>query len=83
MDSVSIADAQMHLSELVDRVEAGETIEITRDGRTVARLEATNKPSPDRRKVDVASLRALTDSLPYQEQSAGDFIRAMRDSDRY
>ena len=30
MDAISLADAQAHLSELVDRVEAGDSIEITR-----------------------------------------------------
>ena len=31
-------DAKTHLSQLLDRVEAGEEIEITRRGRPVARL---------------------------------------------
>ena len=36
--TVSLADAKSHLSELVDRAEAGEEIRITRRGRPVARL---------------------------------------------
>jgi hypothetical protein len=28
-------------------------------------------------------LRALTESMPLQTEAAGDFVRAMRDSDRY
>jgi prevent-host-death family protein len=35
---VGLFDAKTHLSELIARVEAGETITITRHGRPVARL---------------------------------------------
>lgn len=80
MDVVSLADAKAHLSELVDRVEAGDTIDITRRGKPVARLTAVDQP---RRRVDAAELRALTDTMPLQEVGAADFVRMMRDEDRY
>ena len=38
MDTVSLAHAKAHLSALIDRVEAGETVTITRRGKEVARL---------------------------------------------
>ena len=38
MDVINLADAKAHLSELVDRVEAGGSIAITRRGKPVARL---------------------------------------------
>jgi prevent-host-death family protein len=38
MDSVGIRDLRQRASELVRRVEAGETIEVTDRGRPVARL---------------------------------------------
>ncbi len=44
MDAISLADAKAHLSELVDRVEAGASIGITRRGKPVARL----RPWPGR-----------------------------------
>lgn len=80
MTTVSLADAKAHLSELLDRVEAGDSIEITRHGKTVARLTAAKRP---RQPIDVDHLRRLTESMPEQAESAGDFIRAMRESDRY
>ena len=40
MDAINLADAKAHLSELVDRVEAGDSIDITRRGKPVARLTA-------------------------------------------
>jgi len=80
MDVVNLADAKARLSELIDRVEAGETVEITRRGRPAARLVP-----PDRRlkKLDAATLKAFTDGLTPQKQSAVDLIREMRDLSRY
>lgn len=80
MDRVSLADAKARLSELVDRVERGDSVDITRRGKLVARL---TPPAEARKKVDPTALKALTDSMPFCEQGAGDFVRAMRDSDRY
>jgi prevent-host-death family protein len=80
MKHVNLADAKARLSELVDLAEAGETVEITRRGKPAARLVP---PEPTKKKVDVNALRALTASMPPQQESAGDFIRRMRDSDRY
>ncbi len=79
MDAISLADAKAHLSELVDRVEAGASIDITRRGKPVARLTAAAGP---RAPVDAALLRSLTDALPPQA-SAADLVRAMRDGDRF
>ncbi len=80
MDTIKLADAKAHLSELVDRVEAGDSIDITRRGKAVARLTAVSKP---RKPVDAAKLRALTSALPAQTQSAADLVRSLRDDDRY
>jgi prevent-host-death family protein len=79
MSAIDLADAQAQLSDLVDRVEAGDTIDITRDGKPVARLTAAVKP---RKKIDIAELRALTETMPENPESAADLVRAMRD-DRY
>lgn len=80
MDTVNLADAKAHLSELLDRVEAGDSIDITRRGRPIARLTAVSKP---RKKIDAAKLGALTSAMTPQTQSAADFVRELRDSDRY
>lgn len=79
MAAISLADAKAHLSELIDRVEAGDTIDITRRGRRVARLTAVAAP---RKPIDRAALQALTEATPPQSQGAGDLVRAMRDGDR-
>jgi antitoxin (DNA-binding transcriptional repressor) of toxin-antitoxin stability system len=69
--SFSLANAKAHLSELVERVAAGESI---------AQLVSIQKP---RKPIDIEALRALTDSMPKQKEPARKFIRRMRDDARY
>lgn len=80
MDMINLADAKAHLSKLVDRVEAGDTIDIVRRGKPVARLTAVAMP---RKRIDANLLQSLTATLPPQDQSAADLVRSMRDGDRY
>jgi prevent-host-death family protein len=80
MDGISLADAKARLSELIDRVEAGDTIDITRRGRPVARLTAVARP---RKRIDLAMLQALTAAMPKQDERASDLVRSMRDGERY
>jgi prevent-host-death family protein len=80
MNTINLADAKARLSELVDRVEAGDSIDIARRGKPVARLTAVARP---RKRIDLALLQSLTATLSPQSQSAGDLVRSMRDGDRY
>jgi prevent-host-death family protein len=80
MDKVNLADAKAHLSELIDRVEAGDSIDITRRGKPVARLTAVARP---RQRIDAALLQSLTATMPPQTPSAASLVRSMRDGDRY
>lgn len=80
MDTIKLADAKAHLSELVDRVEVGDSIDITRRGKPVARLTSLARP---RKRIEVALLQALTATMPLQTVSAADLARSMRDDDRY
>ena len=79
MNAINLADAKAHLSELVDRVEAGDSIEITRRGKPVAQLTAVARP---RQRINTILLQALTATMP-QTEGAADLVRTMRDSDRY
>jgi prevent-host-death family protein len=80
MNAVSLAYAKTHLSELVDRVEAGDSIDITRRGKPIARLSAAARP---RKRIDAALLQSVTAMMPPQEESAADLVRFKRDGDRY
>ena len=79
MNPVNLAVAKAHLSELIDRVEAGDSIDITRRGKPVARLTTVSTP---RKAVDAALLQSLTAGMPPQTQPAADLVRSMCDGDR-
>jgi len=57
-----------------------DAVTITRRGKTAAQITAIKQP---KKPVDAAALIALTEIMQFQQQSAGDFIRRMRDEDRY
>jgi prevent-host-death family protein len=80
MRRVNLSEAKAHLSEPVERAAAGEPVCITRRGEPVAQISAVATP---RKRIDIAALRAMTDAMPMQAESAGDFVRRMRDEDRY
>lgn len=80
MSAVTLAEAKAHLSELVERAAAGETVSITRRGKPIAKITPLDEP---RKPVDVAMLRAITEKMPPQTESAGEFMRRIRDEDRY
>jgi prevent-host-death family protein len=50
----SIYEAKTHFSALVERARAGEEIEITKNGRVVARLAPVPIPRPQRKLGDLA-----------------------------
>lgn len=78
MQTVSLADAKAHLSQLIELVEAGEEVTITKRGRPVVRIIAS---APARQQLP--SLAELRAKLPRQKQASGEFIRKLREGDRY
>ena len=80
MRKVNLAEAKAHLSELVTAAATGETVCILRRGKPVARLDSSRMRT---QRIDPSRLRAITDAMPMQVESAGDFIRRMRDDNRY
>jgi antitoxin (DNA-binding transcriptional repressor) of toxin-antitoxin stability system len=86
MGVVKVDEIKDQVEDLLTRVEAGETILIERDGKTVARIspaeiEASEKKAAD--KIDIGPLREFTRSQTMQQEDSGDFIRKMRDEARY
>ena len=80
MKQVNLADAKAHLSQLVAQAAAGEPVCILRRGKPVAQLTAVNV---GRKRIDPSALQAVTDAMPRQPESARDFVRRMRDDERY
>jgi len=75
--SVSVTEARRQWSKLLVAVEAGESVIITRYGKPVAHL---TPPKGAARLPEGARLRA---SVPPMRESAGEFIRKLRDDERY
>ncbi len=74
MSTVTLAQAKTHLSHLLDQVEAGEEIVITRHGQPVARISPVEKP-----KHPVKSLAEFRSRMPRWRKSSAELLREMRD----
>ena len=83
MTDFSMTEAKARLGELVKRAAAGEPIRITKRGKVVAEITVLIRSVVrPRQRIDVEALERLTADMPMQEESAGDFVRRMRDEDR-
>ncbi len=74
MRQVTVAEAKAQLSSLLDAVERGQPVVITRRGKAIAELvprQAVRDLLPQ--------LQALRDSLPHQATSGVETMRALRD----
>jgi prevent-host-death family protein len=81
--SVGAYDAKTRLSELLDRVERGEHIVITRHGKPVARLVPEGGHDRAAARAAVARLFALGEQLARRGIDLSDEeIRALRDEGR-
>lgn len=76
MVSVSLVHAKAHLSELLDRVEAGQEIVITRRGKAVAHMSAVVRP---RKPLPLEDLAEFRESMPRLRRPATELLREIRD----
>jgi prevent-host-death family protein len=60
METVGAFEAKTHLSSLLERVENGESITITRHGNPVARLVPVARRDPERIREAVERLKAFS-----------------------
>lgn len=74
MVTVSLAHAKAHLSELLDKVEAGEDVIIARRGRPAVRLSAAAPP-----KLPLRPLGAFRARMPRWRRSSALLLREMSD----
>ena len=82
MLTVNLAHAKAHLSELLDKVEAGEEVVITRHGRAAARLQPVLRPKrPLAEMLD--ELAAFRATMPHWGTDSATLVRQMRDDERY
>lgn len=77
METVGAFEAKTHLSALLERVERGESITITRHGTPVARLVPVERRDPERIKRLIDRFEAIG-----QEQTLNGDWREFRDAGR-
>jgi prevent-host-death family protein len=79
MRSVSLAAAKAGLSALLDAVEAGEEVRITRRGKTVARLVPDHSTSEVAPQAWAERLKRFQQELPALSSSGVALVRALRE----
>ncbi len=80
MLTVNLAHAKAHLSELLDKVEAGEEVVITRHGKPVASLRQAVQPKEP---LPLDELEAFRARMPPWSKDSAMLVREMRDDERY
>ena len=76
METVNLAHAKAHLSELLDKVEAGEEVLITRRGQAVAHMSPVARPKTPLPLEELAAFRATMPRLP---RPSAELLREARD----
>jgi prevent-host-death family protein len=76
MSTVTLAKAKENLSSLLNQVEAGEEVVITRRGHAVARLLPVEKP-----KKPIESLAGFRSQMPRWRKPSANLLRDLRDED--
>jgi prevent-host-death family protein len=76
MVTVNLAQAKAHLSELLDRVEAGEEVVITRRGQAVGHIMPATRPKKRLPLKELAEFRA---TMPRLRRPSAELLREARD----
>ena len=76
MVTVNLAEAKAHLSELLDKVEAGEEVVITRRGHAVARILPAQCP---KKLVPLQELSTFRASMPRLRRPSAELLHESRD----
>jgi prevent-host-death family protein len=79
MVTVNLVQAKAHLSELLDKVEAGEEVIITGHGRAVAHIHPVSRPKHPLMLDDLAAFRA---TMPHPRRPSAALLREVRDEGR-
>jgi prevent-host-death family protein len=80
MGAFSVAEAKAQLSAIIEMVEAGETVTITKRGKPVVKMVPANA-LPIKPKMDLEELRRFRATIPPLKISGAEMIRRMRDGE--
>ena len=78
MHAMSLAHAKAHLSELLNTVESGEEVVITRHGRPVVRVLPAN---PLKQALPLQRLAELRQQVPARQGSSAALLPELRDTE--
>lgn len=78
MERINVRQAREQISQILDRVEAGEEVTIMRHGKPAARIVGA-----DTKAVEFPSRRGLRAQIPTMDRPASDEVRELRDNERY
>jgi prevent-host-death family protein len=78
MVTVNLVKAKAHLSGLLDRVEAGEEVIITRHGRPVAHIHPISRAERPLRLDDLTAFRT---TMPQLRRPSAELLRQVRDEE--
>ena len=78
MRSMSLAQAKARLSELLNTVESGEEVVITRHGRPIARVVSA---SPLKQALPLQRLAQLRQQIPAWQGNSAESLRELRDAE--
>jgi prevent-host-death family protein len=81
MKHVNIAEAKTHFSQLMAEVESGQTVEIARRGKVIARVVPANEQH--RPKIDIDALRRHQARLTSPMQSTETELREWKNEQKY
>lgn len=83
MASYGVAEAKNNFTHLLDRVEEGERVMITRHGKPVAEIVKAPAPPPtidlERRRVAMEKLRQMRERLPPATQTSVELLNELHD----
>jgi prevent-host-death family protein len=80
MGAYSIAEAKAQLSALIEQVERGEAVTLTKRGKPVARIVSLVAPA-QKPKIDLDELRRFHATMPKSKMNSAEMIRKMRDEE--
>ena len=83
MRTLSLAEAKTHLSSVLDQVQAGEEIIITRRGKRVARVVPERDFSAQDQAAILSELRTFLARQEPARETAVARVRELRDDARY
>jgi len=83
MRTLTLAETKSHLSAVIDQVQGGEEVVITRRARRVARIVPVRTLDTDDTRALLDEQREFVPAQPEQPRPAGAVVREIREDARY